>query len=211
MLLSGAGDPSAGGRLRRIGLAGATAGALLAAYSGLPSATAAEHLLHERHVQASGDARPGGLVGVGTRHSLVADDAGRQAERRHGGGEQDAAAGQAVALPAPPQIGGTTTAQQQPPAPPARDDSPQAVEIRPALHAPSLPRDGAAQPSQIVIDAPPPANAPALASALAGPAKAEHAAAVRAIGAAAAPAANRSRDDDEAVALILILAQAVMQ
>ena len=45
-LLSGSGL-TAGERLRRIGRAGVTASALLVAYSGLPTASAATHLLHD--------------------------------------------------------------------------------------------------------------------------------------------------------------------
>ena len=51
-LTGGAGSLTAAQRLRMIGGAAATAGALLVAFSGLPSATAAEHLLADRTAQA---------------------------------------------------------------------------------------------------------------------------------------------------------------
>lgn len=61
--LAGSGG-QAGVLLRQIGVAGLTAGALLVAYSGLPTATAAEHLLAERVTAAvaAGSGGGGGSV-----------------------------------------------------------------------------------------------------------------------------------------------------
>ena len=61
-LLSGSGDPTAAARLRRIGGAAAAAGALLVAYSGLATATAAVHLMHDTAGSGPG-ALPARMVG----------------------------------------------------------------------------------------------------------------------------------------------------
>lgn len=74
--LSGAGGTTAAERMRRIGIVGATAGALLVAYSGLASATAAEHLLHERvQVQQAGGLVGGRLAASRKRTPIVAPTA----------------------------------------------------------------------------------------------------------------------------------------
>lgn len=78
-LLSGAGGTSAGARLRRIGGAAATAGALLVAYSGLPTGTAAQHLLTDR-IATSSDSGGGGRA---KSHQPEADDYDEQRERNN--------------------------------------------------------------------------------------------------------------------------------
>ena len=56
-LLSGNGGTSAASRIRRLGVVGVSAGALLAAYSGLATASAAKHLLTDKpnYVLLKGD------------------------------------------------------------------------------------------------------------------------------------------------------------
>lgn len=69
--ISGAGATSAGARLRRIGGAALTAGALLVSHSGLPSATAAAHLLVDRSTTGDGAAL---VVGFGGQRRISFHD-----------------------------------------------------------------------------------------------------------------------------------------
>lgn len=114
--LSGAGDISAAARLRRIaGIAGA-AGAILVAYSALPTATAAAHLLHDR--EAVEEVRPGFVYGSGGQdlEQQVRDGWELLELRRRGSASQDAAAAAAPPAVAPaqaPQVVKITAAQAE--------------------------------------------------------------------------------------------------
>lgn len=120
-LLSGAGDTSAAARLRRIAGVAGLAGAMLVAYSGLPTATAAVHLLHERVVEETPPAT--GVYGGGYDLEQHVRDSWDLLEARRAAGPPAAESPETAGAAAPPP------AQRAPGAPAAAAAEPAVVKI----------------------------------------------------------------------------------
>lgn len=113
VLLSGRPGRTAGEQLRMIAGALATTGALLVAYSGLPTGTAAEHILVDHVQEESGQVFGAGAAGSKIGHARLVSDA-----VSHGTVGGAIAAPSAAVKHAPAQVQpSTTTGPSSTPAP----------------------------------------------------------------------------------------------